>query len=62
MKRWTQNTLMTVVTMNYAVGHEDKISLKAECKKHGQLKRKKKMLTKWSDCDRGLLRQLEGGT
>lgn len=31
-KRWAQNAMMVAVTMNYAVGHEDKIHLKTECK------------------------------
>lgn len=54
MKRWAQNAVMTAVTMNYAVGHEDKIRLKTECKSA------KKKMTKWSKCDRGLLRWLGG--
>lgn len=32
----------TVVTMKYAVGHEDKISLKPECKQHDQVEKKRR--------------------
>lgn len=39
-KRWAQNAMIIAVTMNYAVGHEDKINLETECKWHNQLKKR----------------------
>lgn len=46
--------------MKWVVAWEDKTGhLKPECKRHGHLKKKKKMmLTSWSKCDGGPLKMI----